>query len=77
MSKRLGQSSSPGERSRSAEPLAVNQREAAALLGISERLLWSWTNARKVPHVRLGARVLYPVDLLRKWLEDSVKITKQ
>ena len=49
--------------------LAVSRREAAAMLGISERLLWTWTNASKIPHVRIGTRVLYPVEQLRRWLD--------
>lgn len=51
--------------------LAVSAREAAAMLGISERLLWTWTRSGKVPHLRLGVRVLYPVDLLRIWLNEQ------
>ncbi|MFG0275712.1 MAG: helix-turn-helix domain-containing protein [Phycisphaerales bacterium] len=54
-------------------PLAVGREEAARLLGISERLLWTWTNAGEIPHVRLGARVLYPVDELRRWLENQTR----
>ncbi len=59
----------PNERS---ERLAVNAKEAAALLGVSQRLLWTWTNAGQIPHVRLGRRVLYPVDELRRWLSEQV-----
>ncbi len=55
------------------EPLAVGRHQAAQMLGISERLLWTWTNAKSIPHVRIGARVLYPVDELRRWLEDSAR----
>jgi excisionase family DNA binding protein len=51
--------------------LAVSAREAAAMLGISERLLWTWTRSGKVPHLRLGVRVLYPVELLRAWLNEQ------
>jgi excisionase family DNA binding protein len=51
--------------------LTVNRKEAAAMLGISERLLWTWTNAGQIPHVRIGARVLYPVESLRQWLEQQ------
>lgn len=53
--------------------LAVNRKKAASLLGISERLLWSWTNMKRIPHVRIGARVLYPVQLLREWLQKNAK----
>lgn len=53
--------------------LTVNRSEAAALLGISERLLWTWTNAGRIPHLRIGARVLYPLDGLRQWLEEQTQ----
>ena len=55
----------------SPDSLAVNRREAARMLGISERLLWGWTKAGHIPHARIGARVLYPVDALRRWLDDQ------
>lgn len=53
--------------------LTVDRRGAAHLLGISERLLWTWTNAGRIPHVRIGARVLYPIDALRRWLEERTR----
>lgn len=53
--------------------LAVNRREAARLLGVSERLLWTWTNLNRIPHTRMGNRVLYPVELLREWLNSRSK----
>lgn len=52
----------------STQALAVGRREAARMLGISERLLWGWTKAGLIPHARIGARVLYPLDTLRRWL---------
>jgi len=55
-----------------AEPkLTLNRREAAALLGIGEKLLWSKTKANRIPHVRIGGRVLYPREVLQRWLEDQ------
>ena len=48
--------------------LALRPREAARALGIGERLLWSWTNQGLIPHLRIGTRVVYPVDALRGWL---------
>ena len=50
--------------------LALRPREAAQALGISERLLWRLTNQGDIPHLRLGLRVVYPVDALQKWLAD-------
>jgi excisionase family DNA binding protein len=55
--------------------LAVSRGEAAAMLGISARLLWTWTNAGQIPHVRIGARVLYPVEQLREWLGKQASTT--
>lgn len=53
-------------------PLAYRPREAAKVLGISERPLWQLTHDGKVPCVRLGAgkrqAVLYPVAELQAWL---------
>lgn len=54
------------------EPLAYRPREAAKVLGISERTLWQLTHDGKVPCVRLGTgkrrAVLYPVAELQAWL---------
>lgn len=52
------------------EPLLVNDRDAAWLLGgISTRTLWSQTVPRgQIPVVRIGGRVLYPVDALREFI---------
>lgn len=53
--------------------LAMKPREAAKALGISERLLWEWTDRGIVPHVRLGKRIVYPVDSLREWLQRQAQ----
>jgi predicted DNA-binding transcriptional regulator AlpA len=53
---------------RALEPLALRPRDAAYVLGVSERLLWDWTRNEGVPHVRIGNVVLYPVESLRRWL---------
>jgi excisionase family DNA binding protein len=51
--------------------LAMRARETAKALGISERLLWEWTDRGEVPHVRIGKAILYPVDVLRRWLDEQ------
>ena len=50
--------------------LALRPPEAAAVLGISERLLWTLTKDRTsgLPHFKAGTRTLYPVEPLRAWL---------
>lgn len=53
--------------------LALRPREAARVLGISERLLWSLTNRGEIPHLKLGRATLYPVDQLQEWLRERAK----
>ncbi|MEM7754874.1 MAG: helix-turn-helix domain-containing protein [Planctomycetota bacterium] len=51
--------------------IGLRPRDAARALGISERKLWSLTNAGEIPHVRLGRAVVYPVRELEAWLTDQ------
>jgi excisionase family DNA binding protein len=53
--------------------LALGPRDAARALGVGQRLLWTLTNRGEVPHVRLGRRVLYPLDLLREYLAEKAR----
>jgi hypothetical protein len=54
--------------------LAYRPRQAAKALGIGERLLFDLTKRDKIPHLRLGRAVVYPVEGLRLWLaEQSAK----
>jgi predicted DNA-binding transcriptional regulator AlpA len=55
------------------EPLALRRRDAARMLGLSERALWSLTNRGDVPHVRLGKSIRYPVAALRDWLAKRTR----
>lgn len=53
--------------------LAVRAREAARLLSVSERTLWTWVATRGVPHIRLGgvkSTVLFRPEALARWLEE-------
>jgi hypothetical protein len=58
-------------------PLALRPREAAAALGISERKLWSLTQAGDVPHVKLDRVTLYPVAVLEDWLARCADTHKE
>ena len=49
-------------------PLALRPRDAAAAMGVSERLLLDWRKNHGFPYVRLGEIVLHPVDEVRAWL---------
>ncbi|HLP84597.1 MAG TPA: helix-turn-helix domain-containing protein [Phycisphaerales bacterium] len=53
----------------SAPVLAVRPREAARILGIGVRMLWSNTSPRgEIPSVRIGRAVLYRPSDLDAWL---------
>ncbi len=58
-------------------PLSLRPREAAKALGISERSLWSLTDAGEVPHLKLGRATLYPVHELKAWLTERAKAEAQ
>ena len=46
------------------DKLLLTAREAARMLSVSERTLWTLTHEGAIPAVRIGRRVLYsPADL--------------
>ena len=51
----------------------LKEREAAALLGISDRHLFSLRKRGEVPYIRLGGRVLYSPEALQKWIERRLQ----
>lgn len=51
--------------------LALRPKEAAKALGIGVRLLWSLTNSGRIPHLKLGRTVLYPVAELERLLAEE------
>jgi len=55
------------------EPLAYRPKQAALALGVCEKTLWTLTQRGEVPCVKTGKCVLYPVNLLRRWLEKQAK----
>ena len=54
-------------------PLLVTARQAAKLLSISERTLWSLTNEGELPAVKIGKSVRYSVKVLETWIADQSK----
>jgi excisionase family DNA binding protein len=57
------------------ERLALRRVEAARVLGISPRTLWTWTRTRHIPYVRIGRVVRYPYAALKAWLEEQSRTT--
>lgn len=50
------------------EPFAVRARDAARLLGVSERTLANWTKSGVVPSIKQDRTRLYPLAALREWI---------
>ena len=54
-------------------PDLLSAREAAKLLNVSSRTLWSISHPRgQVRTVRLGRRVLYPRTALQEWIRSNI-----
>jgi excisionase family DNA binding protein len=58
-----------------ADALALRSRDAAKLLGISERTLWTWVQQKRIPHVRVGGCILFPKEALTRWLSEEAAAT--
>lgn len=51
------------------QPLAYNAAELADLLGVSEWLVRR--NVDRIPHLRLGNRLIFPAHAIDLWLERT------
>jgi excisionase family DNA binding protein len=51
----------------------LSATEAAKLLGIGKRLLWSMTNSGEIPHVKIRRRVLYRTDQIQAFIDQQTK----
>ena len=51
------------------EQILLRADEAARMLAMSTRSLWSLTNRREVRSVRVGRSVRYHIDDLKAWAE--------
>ncbi|RMF86427.1 MAG: DNA-binding protein [Planctomycetota bacterium] len=56
-----------------AKKLVLSAREAAELLGISERHLYNLRKTQGLPWLRLGQRVVYPLDALQAWIAERTE----
>lgn len=54
------------------EPLLIDVAEARRLLGgVSRNTIFRLMQDASLPHVKLGARLLFPVDGLRLWIKEQ------
>lgn len=57
------------------EVLLVDAGEAARILSIGKRKLWSETNCGNIPCVRIGRAVRYSVEALRDWILNQSTVS--
>lgn len=48
-------------------------RQAAALLHVTPRTVYTWIRKFGLPHVRIGRTVRIPGHLLERWLEEQAR----
>lgn len=53
-------------------PILVGIEDVARMLNISSRTVWTLTVSGNLPHVRIGRRVLFPVDAVREWTASRI-----
>lgn len=49
----------------------LNVKEAAGYLNISASTLYRWIHHKKIEHVKIGSRVLFSEDILKKFVEQN------
>lgn len=62
------------EEQQNRERLTVTYREAAATLGVCERVVWQLVKDRELKVVRLGRSVRIPVAELRRFVEERAAL---
>ena len=50
---------------------AFNAGELCQRIGVSKWTVYRLVAEKKVPHVKVGRRVLFPVRAIEKWLKES------
>ncbi len=53
--------------------MLIGMADAARMIGVSARTLWSMANAGELPIVRIRRRVLFNVAALREWVDARTK----
>lgn len=58
------------------ETILVNSTEAARLLAISPRTLWTLTQSGEIPSLKIGKSVRYHRDILNQWAKKRLTGTE-
>ena len=52
------------------ERLTASVTEAAQMIGVSERTIHKLTKSGRLPHKRIGTRIVYPIERLRQFVNE-------
>ena len=59
------------------EPLLVDLRTAAKMLGLSEKTVWSMARNKRLPSLKAGpgrsSRRMYSVEALKTWVATNIE----
>jgi len=63
------------EETKEKEPFLLPVKEASRWLGMSPFTLYSWAQAHRIPHYKIGKRVMFSTEDLKRWL-DRLRVTE-
>ncbi|MEL3973047.1 helix-turn-helix domain-containing protein [Rossellomorea oryzaecorticis] len=53
------------------EKITLNVKEVAQMLDLSEDFIYKLTREKKIPHVRIGSRILFKRHSIEEWLSQA------
>lgn len=51
--------------------LCLNAVEVSEMTGLSLSIIRKLTNHGEIPHIKIGKRILYPVEVINNWLTEN------
>ncbi len=67
----IGTAKPAGEGEAASDKILLTTKEACERLGVSERTLFRLRQSGGLPFKKIGERVLYPVDRLKEWANET------
>jgi len=53
----------------------LNVKELSRLTGLKQSTIYQWVSQGKIPHIKLGRKILFDPDEINKWIdENTVKV---
>lgn len=52
--------------------LCLTAVELSEMTGLSLSMIRKLTNHGEIPHIKIGRRILYPVEVINEWLTESI-----